>query len=129
MQPIQSNVTTLIGLATTAIASVAILLYISVARDFLPGIVELTVALSVALIFCIFTFVPREPRKAMQRHLNKISTGRIGFAAAGVAILAITALLALFIKNFPWPAPLILVVFLMAFAIRDDERSDSNSSP
>ncbi|MCI0874870.1 MAG: hypothetical protein J4N79_11420, partial [Chloroflexi bacterium] len=59
VQSIQTKLAALIGLAAIAFTSIAVLLYISIARDFLPGIVELTVALSVALIFGIVTLVPR----------------------------------------------------------------------
>ncbi len=121
MQPILTKLTTLIGLAATAIASIAVLLYISIARDFLPGAVELTAVLSVALIFGIVAFAPRGARQAMQQRLSNVRAGRIGFVAAGAAILALTAVLAVFMKNFPWPAPLILVVLLMAFAIRETD--------
>ena len=66
VQSIQTKLAALIGLAAIAFNSIAILLYISIARDFLPGIVELTVALSVALIFGIVTLVPRASRHAAQ---------------------------------------------------------------
>ena len=59
VQSIQTKLAALIGLAAIAFTSIAVLLDISIARDFLPGIVELTVALSVALIFGIVTLVPR----------------------------------------------------------------------
>ncbi len=121
MQPVLTKPTTLIGLAATAIASLAVLLYISVARDFLPGIVELTTALSVALIFGIMVLVPRRARQTMQLRLNNVRADRIGFAAAAVAVLALTAVIAVIMKSFPWPAPLILVVLLMAFAIRETD--------
>ena len=121
VQSIQTKLAALIGLAAIAFTSIAVLLYISIARDFLPGIVELTVALSVALIFGIVTLVPRASRHAAQRRLNNVRVGRIGFVAAGAAVLALTAVLAVFIKSFPWPASLLLVVILMAFAIRETD--------
>ena len=121
MQSIQTKLAALIGLAAIAFTSIAVLLYISIARDFLPGIVELTVALSVALIFGIVTLEPRASRHAAQRLLNTVRVGRIGFVAAGAAVLALTAVLAVFIKSFPWPASLLLVVILMAFAIRETD--------
>lgn len=121
VQPTLTKLTTLIGLTATAVASIAVLLYISIARDFLPGTVELTAALSVALIFGIVVLAPRTARREMLERLNNIPGDRIGYVAVGVALLALTALLAAFVKSFPWPAPLILVVLLMVFAFR---RSD-----
>ena len=122
MQSIQTKLTTLIGLAAVAFAAVAVLLYLSIARGFLPGIVELTAALSVALIFGAVTLVPRASRQALQRRLSNVRVDRIGFVAAGAAVLALTAVAAVFMKSFPWPAPLLLVVVLMAFAIRETDR-------
>ena len=57
----------------------------------------------------------------MQRRLDNVRVGRMGFVAAGVAVLALTAVLALLLEGFPWPAPLILVVLLMAFAINETD--------
>lgn len=121
MQPNTTKQTAMIGLAVAAIASIAILLYVSIVRDFLPGVVELSAVLSVAVVFGVVIFVPRESRKAIQRRINNIRVGRLGFVAVGVAILAATAVLALLIESFPWPAPLILVVIMMVFAFSETE--------
>ena len=121
MQPTQARANALIGLGAAAIASIAVLLSVSISRDFLPGIVELTAALSVALIFGVATLVPRESRKSIQRRLNNVRVDRIRFVAAAVAVLAVTAVLAVLMEKFPWPAPLILVVILMAFAINETD--------
>ncbi len=83
--------------------------------------VSATAALSVAFLFGVVYLVPRGTRLTIQRRLNSVPAGRIGFVAAGVAVLALTAVLALFIERFPWPAPLILVVLLMVFAIRESD--------
>ena len=93
MQPILTRQTTMIGLTAAAIAFIAVLIYVSAARDFLPGIVELASVLSVALIFGIIIFVPRGSRQAMQRCQDNVRVGRIGFVAAKVAVLALTAAL------------------------------------
>ncbi len=119
MQPAQTNVTTFIGLAAIASAAMAVLLYVSIARDFLPGAVEMSAALSVALIFGAATLIPRASRHAMLRRLNAHQIGRVGFLAAGVGILAATAALAVIYEGFPWPAPLLLVVLMMVFAFSE----------
>lgn len=116
MQPILTKVNTWIVLAMTVIASVAALLYVSITRDFLPGIVELTAALSVALIFGIVALVPRGSRQILLRRLSDVRVGRIRYLVAAVAVLAATAVLAVLKEGFPWPAPLLLVVILVFFA-------------
>ncbi|MBC8453148.1 MAG: hypothetical protein H8D69_01605 [Chloroflexi bacterium] len=121
MQPNLTRANTLIGLAVAALASVAVLLYVSVTRDFLPGIVELSVALGVALILGAFTLVPRTSRQAIQRRLSDSRLIRIRFAAAAVVVLVLTAAFALYSDGFPWPAPLLLVVALMLFAFRQTD--------
>ena len=121
MQSISNNVTALTGLAIAAIASVAVLLYVSIARDFLPGIVELTAALSAVVIFGAIALIPRGSRHAIRQRMSTIRVGRIGYVAASVAVLVITAVLAVLNDGFPWPAPLLLIVPLMAFAMRKTE--------
>ena len=121
MQPILTNVNMLMGLGLATVASIAVLLYVSIERNFLPGVVELSTALVVALIFGIIALIPRESRRVIKRRLSNVRSDRLRFVAAGVAVLAITAVLALFNENFPWPAPLILVLVLMVFAVRDTD--------
>ncbi len=121
MQPVITRQVTFVGLAVTAIASVAILLYVSIVRGFLPGIVELSTVLVVALIFGIVSLAPRGARRVIQERLSNFPAERVVFVAASVAVLAFTAVLALFIEGFPWPAPLLLVVLLLAFAISENE--------
>ncbi len=124
MQPSLNRTPTLIGLTVAALASVAVLLYISIERDFLPGIVELSVALGVVLIFGMVSLVPQQSRLAMQRRMRRIGVSRIRFVAVGVAILVLTAVLAFYFESFPWLAPLLLIVVMMLFATReaDDEK-------
>ncbi|HIF71753.1 MAG TPA: hypothetical protein EYQ61_04280 [Dehalococcoidia bacterium] len=114
----------MIGLTVAALASVAVLLYISIERDFLPGIVELSVALGVVLIFGMVSLVPQQSQLAMQRRMRRIGVSRIRFVAVGVAILVLTAVLAFYFESFPWLAPLLLIVVMMLFATReaDDEK-------
>jgi hypothetical protein len=116
MQPTLTKVNTWILLAMTAIASVVALLYVSITRDFLPGIVELTAALSVALIFGVVALVPRGSRQALLRRLNEVRVGKLRYLVAAAAVLAATSVLAVLREGFPWPAPLLLVVLLVFFA-------------
>jgi hypothetical protein len=109
----------LIGLVVASLASVAVLLYVSVTRDFLPGIVELGSVLGVALVFGLIMLAPRMSRQSVLRRLGDSSVIRIRFAAAAVAVLVLTAAFALYSDEFPWPAPLLLVVALMLFAFRE----------
>jgi len=100
----------------TVVASVAALLYVSVTRDFLPGIVELTAALSVALIFGVVALVPRGSRQSLLRRLNGVRVGKLRYLVAAAVVLAATAVVAVLREGFPWPAPLLLVVVLVFFA-------------
>ena len=116
MQPTLTKVNTWILLAMTVVASVAALLYVSVTRDFLPGIVELTAALSVALIFGVVALVPRGSRQSLLRRLNGVRVGKLRYLVAAAVVLAATAVVAVLREGFPWPAPLLLVVVLVFFA-------------
>jgi hypothetical protein len=116
MQPTLTKVNTWILLAMTAVASVVALLYVSITRDFLPGIVELTAALSVALIFGVVALVPRGSRQVLLRRLNEVRAGKLRYLVAAALVLAATAVLAVLREGFPWPAPLLLVVLLVFFA-------------
>ncbi|NQW20866.1 MAG: hypothetical protein HQ477_09145 [Chloroflexi bacterium] len=118
MQPILTRSTTIAGLIVVAIVSTAVLLYVSITREFLPGIVELTTALFGVLIFIIITLVPRRTRHAMRQRLNNVGVDKVGFVAAAVVVLAVTAVLAIQFERFPWPAPLILVALLLTFVVR-----------
>ena len=86
MQPTLTKVNTWILLAMTVVASVAALLYVSVTRDFLPGIVELTAALSVALIFGVVALVPRGSRQSLLRRLNGVRVGKLRYLVAAAVV-------------------------------------------
>ena len=101
MQPTLTKVNTWILLAMTVIAPVAALLYVSIARDFLPGIVELTAALSVALIFGVVALVPRGSRQALLKRLNGVRVGKLHCLVAAAVVLAVTAVIAVLREGFP----------------------------
>jgi hypothetical protein len=118
MQPVTARTNTMIVLVAASIASAAVLLYVSIERNFLPGMVELTTALVLAAIFGAVTLVPRRARNAMMLRLEIVQVGSIRFLAAAVGFLVLTAVLALLSENFPWPAGLLVVVTMLLFAYR-----------
>ena len=107
-----------IGLAAIIIASAVVLLTVSVQREFVPGIVELSVALGIAGLFAVAMLLGVVPSTSLEARLKNVQTGEILFATAGAALFAITAALAALSEGFPWPLPLVGVVLLMAAALR-----------
>jgi len=114
-----SSVSIAIGLVAVIIASVVVLLLVSIDREFVPGIVELSVALGLAGLFGVAMLFGLGPRNALEQRLKNVRTGEILFATAAAGLLALTAGLAAAEENFPWPVPLIGVVLLAAAALRN----------
>ena len=107
---------TFLGLGAVLTGSLAVFLHISVTRGFLPGIVELSVAFGAGLAALALTLVSAGRWKALAARADKLRAQNILLGAAGVAVLAVTAGLAVQFERFPWPATLLAGAVLLLIA-------------
>lgn len=96
------------ALTAAGAGSVAVMLLVSVTRSFLPGIVELGAAFGVATIFLVASLIWSHSLGRLLRWIDGLSPRTLWAAAAGVAVLALTAGLSVPFKQFPWPVTLLV---------------------
>lgn len=107
---------TFLGLGAVLTGSLAVFLQISVARGFLPGMVELSVAFGAGVTALALTLVNAGRWKALAARADKLRAQNILLGAAGVAVLAMTAGLAVPFERFPWPVTLLAGSVLLLIA-------------
>jgi hypothetical protein len=95
------------------------MLLVSVTRWFLPGVVELSAAFAVAALFLALPLGQARGRSAVARLIDATSWRALNFAAAGVLVLVLSAGLAIFSANFPWPVSLLAGVLIVLIGAAD----------
>ncbi len=106
----------LVVLGAFSVASLAILLYVSVTRDFLPGKVELSAAFAVGTVLAIAALAGAVRWRPLLDGIGNIRPATLVLAAAGVTVLLTGALLAAAFASFPWPVALLVSVLLILAA-------------
>ncbi len=105
------------GLTALGVAAVTSLLLVSVTRWFLPGVVELSAALAVA--GAAAAVAAARNRSALIAWAQRLSWRSLRIAAAGVAVLVLSAGLALAFDGFPWPVALLAGTVIVLIAAAD----------
>lgn len=111
--------TAFLTLGALGAASVAVMLLVSVTRWFLPGVVELSAAFAVAALLGAIALGQDRGRHAARRLIDATSWRALKFAAAGVLVLVLSAVCALFYASFPWPVSLLAGVLIVLFGAAD----------
>lgn len=107
---------TFLGLGAVLIGSLGVFLQISVARGFLPGMVELSVAFGAGGTALALTLLNAGRWKVLAARADQLRAQNVLLGAAGVAVLAMTAGLAVPFERFPWPVTLLAGAVLLLLA-------------
>lgn len=117
--PSRAKAVTFVALAAAGAASVAVMLLVSVTRWFLPGVVELSTAFALAGTFGLLMLTGRNGRAAFYLWVGGISGRTMKYTAAGVAVLVLSAVIAVPVENFPWPVTLLAGVLVILIGAAD----------
>jgi hypothetical protein len=115
----RAKIAILAGLAVTGTMSVAAMLLVSVNRWFLPGVIELSSAFAAAGALGLLWLAGGRGRPALYSWVDRLSWRTLNFAGAGVAVLAVSAALALVVEGFPWPVALLASVLIVLIGAAD----------
>ena len=99
-------------LGAVDVASLGSLLYVSWTRGFLPGVVELSTALGVAVLVASLYLIIKGKQAHLLEQLRSMRTGPVTALAVLTGGLALTAAVAIPVDGFAWPAGLLGALFL-----------------
>lgn len=122
---------TVFALAGVSTGSLLVLLGVSVSRQFIPGVVEISVALIACTVALVVSVAAARTWNRVFGWAGQVSPKTLKYSTTAVAILALTAVLAVPFEHFPWPASLLLAVIvgLVGAADAGTERKTGGEPP